>query len=295
MKNIWRMGVRPEKRVTRRPVRAQRSMFLTLVALLLGACAVARSPEVVRVALLAPFEGRYREVGYNALYAARAAVEDSASLQIDLLPVDDGGSPDSARDRATALALDPLVVAVVALGYHATTPQVQTAFGMLPVLVLGHWDAAPQTERVFILAAENLSERLTTPPRIDVTDAARLEAPLTGGDVLALEQFPGLRDRLDGITVVSSASLPDAAFAGRYGRGELFAPEPGLLASLTYDATRMAVDAALASLDREDRRAAVTNTIRTGTYEGLNGSIAFENGYWRDAPVNVYRYDENGR
>lgn len=273
---------------------ARRFGALAVLALLLGACAVVRSPQVVRLALLAPFEGRYREVGYNALYAARAAVEDSAGLRIDLLPVDDGGSVASALDRAAALALDPLVLAVIALGYDATAPETQAAYGTLPVVIVGHWGAQPQTERIFILASGQLAERYTAPPRVSVTDAARLAAPLVGGDVFALEQFPELRASLGGVTVVSSAALPDADFAERYGRGEQFAPEPGLLASLTYDAIRLSIDAALASMSADDPRAAVARVIQTSSYDGLNGRITFENDYWQDAPINTYRYDENG-
>ncbi|MBE2183871.1 MAG: hypothetical protein IAE89_10635, partial [Anaerolineae bacterium] len=50
-----------------------RYLLITLAcALCLAGCgATAATPKVQRIALLAPFEGRYREIGYNALYAAR--------------------------------------------------------------------------------------------------------------------------------------------------------------------------------------------------------------------------------
>ena len=81
-----------------------RAMSLRIIAVFIilavvSACAVVRTPSIVRMALLAPFEGRYREVGYNALYAARLGFcRRQAILQVDLLAVDDGGT--QAANRA---------------------------------------------------------------------------------------------------------------------------------------------------------------------------------------------------
>ncbi len=49
--------------------------------MLLSACAVKRTPTIYRIALLAPFEGRYREIGYNALYAARMAFDYEEAMR----------------------------------------------------------------------------------------------------------------------------------------------------------------------------------------------------------------------
>jgi hypothetical protein len=261
---------------------------LALFCLLLcAACDGARPPALTRIALLAPFEGRYREVGYNALYAARLAFQDGDGSHIELLAVDDGGDSAHAVDRARALASDPLVKVVVALGYATTDPATQRTYGHLPVLVVGDWDAQPETNTVFILSHPQVSQSITIPARIGVTDAARLPAPFTGGDVLALEQFRKLRPDLSGIAIVSSASLPDATFRERYRSSAEFAPEPGLLATLTYDAVRMALIASQTNNPHE--------TLTTMHYAGLNGTIRFEKGYWADAPVYRYRFDANGQ
>jgi ABC-type branched-subunit amino acid transport system substrate-binding protein len=269
-----------------------RANRLSLFALLLlcTACAVAKAEPIQRIALLGPFEGRYREVGYDALYAARLATQDAGDLQLELFPVDDGGSTQSAASRAEALSLDPLVKAVIALGYAATSSDAQQAYGDLPVLVVGSWDAEPQTENIFILASADLRSRLTAPEHIDVTDAARLDAPIVGGDVFALAQFPKLRDTLDGVTVVSSGQLPDVTFTTRYRGSDQFAPQPGLLATLAYDAVRMA---AQSILDTSGSRSDVRQSIASnGGRPGLSGVIAFENGYWKDAPVHTFIYQD---
>ncbi|MGQ9887717.1 MAG: ABC transporter substrate-binding protein [Aggregatilineales bacterium] len=271
---------------------AARRSFIAICALLsLAGCARAPSNTPTRIALLAPFEGRYREIGYNALYAAQLALQDVGDHTFELLPVDDGGSVASAGNRARALALDPAVRAVVVLGYAATDPDTLRSYSNLPVLVVGYWDAQPQPPNVFVLASAALEDTLTTPRRVPVTTAARLPGPLLGGDVLALAQFPRLRVDLNSVLIVSSGSLPTPEFTARYLSNSPFAPTPGLLASLTYDAVRLAALAAA-----EPSRAAAASRLAAVCHQGLNGSISFdENGWWRGAPINHYQFDDRGR
>jgi len=249
--------------------------------LLLSGCAIFRSEEVTKVVLLAPFEGRYREVGYNALYAARLAFADSGTQTIDLYPIDDGGSVESAAERAAALTHDPTVEFVLVLGIHAADSNVQEQLAPLPTIIVGHWNSAPVGNYVAMLISPELSTKLDS-EFSSVIEAAEAEAPLIGNELLALRQFPLLRDDLAAITIYSSASLPDEAFMERYGQDDPFAPEPGLLATLTYDAARFAIEAV--------QNNATLNEIR---YEGINGAISFRDGYWQDAPLYEYVY-ENG-
>jgi len=74
---------------------------------------------VIKFGLVAPFEGRYRPIGYDAIYAARLAVrERNASggvggYRVELVAYDDGGDAQAAVERARQLALDPQVMAVI--------------------------------------------------------------------------------------------------------------------------------------------------------------------------------------
>lgn len=261
----------------------------TILVLLITGCTAIPTPA--RIALLAPFEGRYREVGYEALYAARLALLDTDSHFIELLPVDDGGSAASAILRARALRTDPAVSAAIVLGPAATASAALAAFGDVAVLVVGNWGAQPAAQTVYILSNPDIRPRLTVPEHTEITDAARLPAPMTGDERLSLEQFGLLRPSLDGITILSSAALPDAAFAERYLSSDPFAPQPRLLASLSYDAVHFA---ALAVQHTASERSAVNQYLRENSYAGLNGSIRFEDGYWADAPVHEFIYSENG-
>lgn len=119
--------------------------------LILAGCAP-RTGQIVRIALLAPFEGADRDIGYEALYAARMAVAETDDIWLELLPIDDGG--DQGVARARALAADPLVKAVLLLGNQSASPEVRAAFGDLPVLIVGDWGAEQDSANVILLPDE---------------------------------------------------------------------------------------------------------------------------------------------
>jgi hypothetical protein len=216
-------------------------IYFGVFCLLISACATIPTPN--RIALLAPFEDRYREIGYDALYAARLALQDAGTNQIELLPIDDGGTVETAVERARALAQDPQIKAALVLGYAATDPETLAAFDDVPVLVVGYWGVQSVDDHVFVLANPDAANDYTIPARVDVLDAAKTVGSIIGGEVLALKQVADLRASLSDLTIVTSMPLPDAGFRGRYTNSDQFAPEPGLFAPLTYEAMQIALQA----------------------------------------------------
>ena len=89
-----------------------------LVALLFLAGCSSVDP-VVKIGLVAPFEGRERAVGYDVIYSARLAVREInatggiGGYRLALVALDDGGDPELARKTAASLVTDPAVVAVI--------------------------------------------------------------------------------------------------------------------------------------------------------------------------------------
>jgi hypothetical protein len=274
---------------------AAKPIFAVVLCAILAGCSHTSSVPVRRIALLAPFEGRYREIGYEAIYAARLALSEAGLSHIELLAVDDGGSPSGAADRAQALVLDPQVLVTVTLGYAATEISTLQAFDFLPVIIAGDWQNLPVTPNTFLLGASNIPSVSGETQRIALTDAADIDAPFTGGLILALPGFLNLRPDPAGIQVLASSSLPDLAFYERYRYSDSFTPEPGLLATITYDATHIAIQAIQAGDGSRNR---ITNALTTLSYEGVNGLISFsggQSGYsWADAPIHRYAY-YNGR
>lgn len=261
-----------------------------LMFALLTACAT-HTDSPPRLALIAPFEGRYREIGYNALYAARLALAESGA-DIELVPLDDGAI--YAPDRARAVQGDPLMLAALLIGEDATFILTQEALGDLPALIVGTWSTPPQ-DGVLALTSADISAQVEPMSSLSVIDAAQLPTTFAGSDLLMLDGFR-LRRQNAGLTfenvrLISSASLPDADFTARYQGSDTFAPTPNLLATLVYDASNIAADAILsASGSRDLTRVALEQT----TYTGLNGVIRFEGSYWANAPVHIYHFDANG-
>jgi ABC-type branched-subunit amino acid transport system substrate-binding protein len=118
---------------------------LSIIILLTGCTSV---DPVVKVALVGPFEGQQRAVGYDVIYSARLAVRQVneaggiGGYRVSLVALDDGGDPELARQVAESLVIDPAVVAVVGHWGEETTATavpIYTAAG-LPIIQTG---AAP--------------------------------------------------------------------------------------------------------------------------------------------------------
>ncbi len=102
--------------------------FTIYVLLFLSACTPFRvTRPVFKIGLVAPFEGTYRHLGYDAIYAARLAVREinqaggAWGYTVELVAYDDGGTVEGARRAARNLALDPDVVAVLGHFRQPTT------------------------------------------------------------------------------------------------------------------------------------------------------------------------------
>lgn len=255
-----------------------RLYILILGLFLFSGCAVITAPKVTKIVLLAPFEGQYREVGYNALYATRLALADSGVDNITLLPIDDGGTPETAQLRVQAINQDPSIGLIIALGLDATSAEVQYHLQDTPMLIVGYWHTPPITDNAYMLANPEIPSQIIW--QDDLT-ALSDNASVIGGDILSLLQVSALIDPSSSIEVISSATPPNAEFRERYLNSAQFVPEPTLLAPLTYDAMGIAIASVLSN-----------TAIPEITYQGLHGQFTFADNYWLEAPINRYTYDE---
>lgn len=93
-------------------------LLLTAYCLLFVVSCTGVDP-VVKVGLVAPFEGEHRAMGYDVIYSARLAVREINEaggingVRVALVALDDGGDVEMARETAVSLVIDPAVVAVV--------------------------------------------------------------------------------------------------------------------------------------------------------------------------------------
>lgn len=92
--------------------------LLLAFALLATGC-VKTTPHLVKIGLVAPFEGRYREIGDEVIPAVRLAIREyagqkgQADVIVELAAYDDAGIPGRAVEQARKLAIDPEVVVVI--------------------------------------------------------------------------------------------------------------------------------------------------------------------------------------
>ncbi len=197
---------------------ARCSLFLAAVAalctLLLAACGVDRT---VKLGLSAPFEGRYRDLGYEALHAVRLAVRErnaaggvGGRYPVELVALNDFNEPGEAVVQARKMAIDPDVLAVLggwSPGATAAAGPEYERLGLAFVAPPAEWSAAglapppPQPaaghDDAFVAGYQALSGGVPPGPvaawayaqanrALDAFDTAAARRPPARGDVLSL-------------------------------------------------------------------------------------------------------------
>ena len=118
-------------------------LLITVYGLLITGCASVQ--PVVKIGLVAPFEGARRALGYDAIYAARLAVREInqaggvGGYRVALVALDDQGDATLTGQTAASLTVDPAVIAVIGHGLAETTAVAQPIYAEanLPLLPLG--------------------------------------------------------------------------------------------------------------------------------------------------------------
>jgi len=97
------------------------AVWAGLCALLLAACNSPGSVKpTIKIGLSAPFEGLYRDLGYEALHAVRMAVRErnadggvAQRYLVELVALNDLNEADKAVEQARKMAVDPGVLGVL--------------------------------------------------------------------------------------------------------------------------------------------------------------------------------------
>jgi ABC-type branched-subunit amino acid transport system substrate-binding protein len=287
------------------PARRSRWLMPFLGLILLVGC-YPIIPRVVRIGLVAPFEGRYREIGYALIPAVRLAIREwavehpDAPVAIELVAYDDGGDPEMAVGQARKLAVDPDVLVVIGHWRDDTTQAALPIYqeAGLPLIVYSAADVggeytvnlSPSLAGLEALAdTVDAASMLDSPD--DITAAAETlreapDGPVVGGPLWGMNQFYALAgSAAEGVYFVTGAALPsdlgiedDAVFA-----------HP--LAPLGYDAALVALAAIHAA--GAPSREAVAAALPSVQMEGQTGTISFDVSRRRaDAPAYLYIWRE---
>jgi ABC-type branched-subunit amino acid transport system substrate-binding protein len=240
------------------------------LSLCLSACAATQ--PVVKIGLVAPFEGRFRAIGYEAVYAARLAIREINArggvrgYRIELVALDDRGEGERAIEAARQLVIDPQVVAVI-----------------------GHYRPATSAAALAVYCAS----------RVPIVAIEIGRAPV---DCQGVELFIGRApDESWGderLTFVSNApdpnALPQAAdFVKSYNAIPIDGTRAGPIALQTYDVMYLLFDA-FARVEKIDR-SGVAAALAHSQFVGLGNKYTFDQvGDLIEGTTYVYEYGTNG-
>ncbi len=295
-------------------------LLLSAFCFLLSACLPVTRP-VVKIALVAPFEGRYRDVGYEVIYAVRLAVREAngsggvAGYSIELLALDDSGDPEMAVAQARKVAADPQVVGVIGHWLDATTLAAAPEYDAEGIPLLATTASPSLAASVFRLWPTDAALDATMPdalhcpaPCDSLEDLGWLTSHLplptshfqiVGPPLWGQQQFVSLAgDAAEGVYFIAPAPLPadsaDPSFADRY-RAISNGVEPRSYAVLAYDATRLLFDAIArdAKVNGRPTRTGVAAALPQTDYAGLSGHFSFDSNHnWAEANGWVYQWRE---
>ena len=314
-----RYGIRNRKYVLR-------ILYCVLLAsfFFLTSCLPATRP-ILKIGLVAPFEGRYRDVGYEINYAVRLAIREAnqvggvAGYAIELLAFDDSGDPEMAIAQARKVTTDPQVIAVLGHWLDSTTlaaAPIYDASSIPFIATTASPDLAASAFRLWLTEAayddalpaaihcplpcdslENL-EWLLTGPRPQTRNAL-----VAGPPLWQQSQFASLAGGYaEGVYVIAPAPLPvDATganvepnFAERY-HWISNGVEPRSLAVLAYDAIQIIFNAITRDVQANGTptRTGVAAALAQSNYSGLSGNISFDSNHnWIEAIGWVYEWQE---
>ncbi|MCS7054989.1 MAG: ABC transporter substrate-binding protein [Thermoflexales bacterium] len=259
--------------------------LLVIWCVLLAACAAPR--PVIKIALVAPFEGRLRQIGYEAFPAMRLAIRErvasgnAGSVYVTFIAYNDDGDPATAARIARNVALDPEVVGVIGHLVLSTTLAALSVYTQagLPVLAPSvPANALPHDPLVFRMAPRAPSHNLRQSRAACATlDSSWMAVGWPFGTCIA-----------DAPPVVE---LPDAQRALAAFTELSLGPPPGPRSIVAYDATNVLLDAIAldARANGLPTRAGVADALRRIRRNGLLGQIRFDDRQiWADAPAWAY-------
>jgi len=176
---------------------------------------------VVKIGLVAPFEGRYRSLGYEVLHAVKLVVHErnaaggAAGFMIELVALDDNDDPCSSALQAKKFAVDEQVMGVVGpfsdLSVQAVAP-VYHGLG-LPVITPATCSPLATYSEVYCLGADAdtlaraLLERVPVDARVTLLRSERASPDRTPVDPGCVEEASAHGEVLAGLAQGSQQVL----------------------------------------------------------------------------------------
>jgi hypothetical protein len=197
-----------------------RTIVIVIAAGVLVGCTDLLPPRIVKIGLIAPFEGPSRPYGYAILHAVQLRLqawnEGGGRPQVELVALNDDGDPELAAALAAQLVLDPDVLIVLGPAQSHTARRAAPALAGegLPVLSLA---PLPEGTWLWVEPLAGTTADLTAALAPWVSDAAPAwDLPLTGptiwlGDPLTLAELR--RSNPERVPAAGPVAAEEAAIA----------------------------------------------------------------------------------
>ncbi len=196
--------------------------LVVVIALLVGCRFPGSTRPLIKIGLVAPFEGRLRARGYDVLYAVKLAVRQRnesggvGGYRVELVALDDGGDPAEAVRQVHELAVDQDIVGVIGHFVEETTLAAAPEYARQGLALIAPGVGAESITAdggvVRVGPSNHILGREAAHYAVEALAAKRL-AVLRGQDDLA-DAFV-IAARQSGTTVVLDASIADDGWASR--------------------------------------------------------------------------------
>ena len=299
-------------RFAARPLRESwlRTIAFTAIVFCLTAC-LPNAPATIKIGLVAPFSGRYREIGYQAVHGARLALSEfnaaggAHGRPVSLLALDDASDADTAIEQANRMLTDSAVVAVIGHWLDGTTRAAVPIYARagLPILATSAAPRAPEnggrtffrlypTTEVLATAMEDtatqyglramcLCDVVTGAELLTIGHSDNLSPAVVGGPLWSLREFARLAgDNADGSYFVTPGPHPPAVTEASVflaNHRAAFPDEPVGWTSLhAYEATRVLLTAL--STNSEPTATYVAEALTQTDFYGVSRHVSFDEG-----------------
>ncbi len=205
---------------------------------------------MVKIGLVAPFEGRYRYVGYDVIYAVRLALQEAnaaggvGGYSVELVAYDDGADVEMAVEQARKLAVDPAVVAAIGHFREETTRAALSAYAEagIPLVAPAVLDPALTWEEAEVYRLGLPAEALANALLHDIEELGQRQAALVteGGPLGAALQRDAQQYGLRVSSVVSPGDADWLRDATASGAGVVFCDASPVTAGEVVSALRAA-------------------------------------------------------
>tara|TARA_B110000263_G_C15229809_1_gene474056 strand:+ start:158 stop:1072 length:915 start_codon:yes stop_codon:yes gene_type:complete len=294
-----------------------------ILAYIVVSCTVTR--PVVKVAIVAPFTGIYREIGYQVLNGARIAVKEhnnnnSNVPSLELIAFDDAGDPTRAVEQAHKILTDEKVIAVIGHWLDQTTAAAAPVYmnANIPLVATSASPSNPNNAGVTffrlhptVTQISTEIERLSKTYRIhSVCNCGLYEAAeflealnnnnsyttAVGGPLWSLQAFHNITGiRSEGSFFIVPAPQPmleneSAPYLIQYQIEYPYGPDPTWLSLHAYESINIIANAIETTKVSTSKSVAIS--LSRIDYHGLIGRVQFDSfGQWIEPQIRLYKWN----